>query len=73
LDLGELLKEESMAINVNDKCQDGIPTPESILTDQELERIMDRSDSAYDESSTTEDRFALVEQAQSQDVLSNMR
>jgi hypothetical protein len=62
-----------MAINVNNTCEDGIPTPESILTDQELERIMDRSDRAYDESSTTEDHFALVEQALSQDVLANMR
>jgi hypothetical protein len=72
LDLGELLKEESLAINMDNECQDGIPSPTSVLTDAELERIMDRSNAAYEEVFVADDHFALVANETTGDVLANL-
>ena len=73
MDLEELLQEESLAV-MQETDVTGIPTPESILTDQELERIMDRSDAAYEEKAVIGDgRFDLVGPAEaSADLLASL-
>jgi hypothetical protein len=49
--------------NVNKyELKNGVPLPSSLLTEEELERILDRSPEAYEKASTSAcEKFAIVE------------
>ncbi|RKO88346.1 SNF2 family N-terminal domain-containing protein, partial [Blyttiomyces helicus] len=63
-----LATEESESINSANVVEDDAYHPERILSDADLERIMDRSDAAYETAGTAEsgvvsDRFAIIEES----------
>ena len=74
INISEILKEEALAAEafVVDVLGDNI-TPESILSDNDLMRITDRCDEAYQAKSVENDRFAVVEEsAEANNVLTTL-
>jgi hypothetical protein len=65
------LQEETLSITVQDDNLD-LANPESIITDAELVRLMDRSDEAYSENAIDNDHFKLVDSSIRTDILSQM-
>jgi ATP-dependent DNA helicase len=75
INIAEILKEEAISAEsfVLDSRSGDIITPESILSEDDLLRITDRSKEAYQMKSLESDKFAVVEEnAEANNVLANM-
>jgi hypothetical protein len=63
-ELKTLLEEEDSQVgNKGRQFTEAIPSPESLLTDEELEAILDRSPEAFLTTSASSERFKVIEDA----------